>query len=253
MTSTFDERLTLGPRTRWFWDPLACRHVSRYLFAQSWVRGHAIIDVGCGTGYGSAILARDRRRRVLGIDVSREVIDVADASWPSFNLHFAVGDALDLDLTPGSADTVVSFETIEHVADPSRFLDQIADLLKPNGRLILSTPDRTYYSPGAGPGESHNPFHPSELTRRELLDLIAVQFRLVATYGQGRIDRDELATEGLSSGVKRMVKKITDPVIGRGPIAEALLGFVRRNHVPRPLDDAGYAYVVVVCDKRPEA
>jgi SAM-dependent methyltransferase len=246
----FDERAIIDRKTRWFWDPSGCQHVSRYLFARSWVIGRDIVDIACGSGYGSALLARDRRHRVTGIDLSADAIEAATAAWSRPNLAFTVGDALDLHLPPGYADTVVSFETIEHVVDPVRFLDQIALLLRPGGRLVLSTPDRHYYSPGAQHGESHNPFHLSEMTRSELLDLLGSQFRVISVFGQSSADSvAAIRRPRRTRLVKSAVRRITNPVVGRGRAAEILLPLLRRNHLPRADGSTGFAYVVVVCEK----
>lgn len=152
-----DEHAKIGPKTRWFWDPLGCQHVSRYLLARSRVVGTNVVDVACGSGYGSALLARDPRLRVTGIDVSPDAIRAATSGWSRSNLLYEIGDALHLGMAPGCADTVVPFETIEHVVDPARFLDQIALLLRPGGRLIVSTPDRSCYSPRRRTGSIAQP------------------------------------------------------------------------------------------------
>lgn len=249
-TSTaFDERVEVGPKTRWFWDPLACQHVSRYLLAHSRVIGREIFDVGCGTGYGSALLARDVRRRVIGVDLSQTAVAYASAAWSRPNLTFRVADALRLDVPRGSADTVVTFETIEHVTDPALFVDKVADLLRPGGRLVLSTPDRTYYSPGSGPGESHNPFHPSEMTRAELLDLIRTRFRVLEVFGQGRPGPSTSGDRASRSILKPIVKRATNWIIGGGRIAEVLLPLVRSRHVPVPADSPRHTYVVVIAER----
>jgi SAM-dependent methyltransferase len=246
----FDERARIDRKTRWFWDPSGCQHVSRYLLARSWVVGRDIVDIACGSGYGSALLARDRRYRVTGIDLSPDAVEAATAAWSRPNLAFAVGDVLDLRIPPGSADTVVSFETIEHVIDPARFLDQIALLLRPGGRLVLSTPDRHYYSPGAQRGESHNPFHLSEMTRSELLELIGSRFRVISVYGQAPADPGAVTASARRTRlVKHAIRRITNPVVGRGRVAEVLLPLLRRTHVPRAAGSTGFAYVVVVCEK----
>jgi SAM-dependent methyltransferase len=246
----FDERARIDRKTRWFWDPSKCQHVSRYLLARSWVAGRDIVDIACGSGYGSALLARDRRHRVTGIDLSPDAIEAATAAWSRSNLVFTIGDGLDLRMPPGSADTVVSFETIEHVVDPVRFLDQIALLLRPGGRLVLSTPDRSYYSPGAQRGESHNPFHLSEMTRSELLELVGSRFRVIEVYGQTPANLAAVTASARRTGlVKHAIRQVTNPIVGRGRIAEVLLPMLRRDHVPRSAGSTGFMYVVVVCEK----
>jgi SAM-dependent methyltransferase len=248
--SHFDERADIGPTTNWFWDPMYCQHVARYLVARSWLVGEQIVDLGCGTGHGTAILARDRRVRVIGIDAAQDAIDAAPLLWTSPNLAFHRGDALNIPLPDESADTVVSLETIEHVADPARFLDEVARILRPGGRLVLSTPDREHYSPSAALGESHNPFHVSEMTRAEVSSLVATRFRIVASYGQEPTGSDGAAGNRRLERLARVVKAVTNPVLGRGPVAELVVRRVRRRHYPQ-LGDGQYLYVMLVCDRLP--
>lgn len=198
----------------------AC-NISRYLLARSWVVGKGIVDVACGSGHGSAFLARDPSCRVTGVDLSANAIEGAKADWSRSNLVFRVGDALDLDMPPGSAHTVVSFETIEHIADHVRFLDQVTLLLRPGGRLVLSTPDRAYYSPGAQRGESHNPFHLSEMTHSELLELLSSRFRVIPVYDQtlafpGEATSGARRTRLVKQVIKQVIKQVTNPILGRG-------------------------------------
>jgi SAM-dependent methyltransferase len=248
----YDERARIGPGTRWFWDPLGCQHVARYRFAASLLQGSSILDIACGTGYGSAMLARDRKRMVTGMDVSAEAIADAAATWTGPNLVFRRADALAIDLPDCSIDSVVSFETIEHVRDPARFLEEMARILRPRGRLILSTPDRRFYSPGAAPGHSHNPYHPSEMTAAELLAVVGTRFRIASVHGQSRVDVPTIGTvdspAAKSRPVADAIKWLTNPVLGRGRIAEALLPILRRRHWPQHHSDGQWLYVVLVCD-----
>jgi SAM-dependent methyltransferase len=86
-----------------------------------------------------------------------------------------------LPLKTGCVDLVVSFETIEHVADAWALVDEIRRVLKPGGLLVLSTPNRAF-----GPAERHtaNPFHVREFTADELCALLRSAFSDVRLYGQ---------------------------------------------------------------------
>ncbi|MDQ6795891.1 MAG: class I SAM-dependent methyltransferase [Chloroflexota bacterium] len=251
----FDERAEIGPDTNWFWDPLRCQHVARYLLARSWLARSQIIDLGCGSGHGSALLARDQSCSVVGLDVAPGAVVAASRAWREPNLSFRVGDALHLDFRAGSVDTVVAFESIEHVSDPTTFLDEIRRVLRPGGRLLLSTPDRRYYSPGAGVGESHNPFHPSEMTRSELIDLLRPRFRILAEYGQEPAARDSSLARPRSpllkdsiNLLKDSIKKLTNPFLGRGLLAEALVPMLRSRHYPQLAGADGHVYLMMVCE-----
>lgn len=157
---------------RTFWE-----HVGRYRFARDFVRGRRVLDVACGEGYGAAALAKAGAASVIGVDVSAEACAHARRKY---GVDARPGDALDIPLPPGSVDVVVSFETIEHVADPGAFLDQCARVLAPEGTLIVSTPNRPVYS-ALG---QRNPFHHVECDEREFLELLDRRFVDVRLFTQ---------------------------------------------------------------------
>ena len=97
-----------------------------------------IIDVGCGTGWLSAQLVA--HGSVTGIDLADEVIERAKQRVPSAS--FIAGDFLELDLGRACYDLVVCLEVLSHVPDQVRFIERIAQLLRPNGYLILATQNR---------------------------------------------------------------------------------------------------------------
>ena len=104
--------------------------------------GKSALDVGCGAGLVSEPLAR-LGAEVTGVDASAENIGVASAHAEGMGLHirYLAGELASLDL--GQFDLVTSFEVIEHVADKRAFLEQLAASLKPDGLLVMSTPNRT--------------------------------------------------------------------------------------------------------------
>lgn len=155
-------------------------HLHRYFFAREYCRGLDVLDVASGEGFGSAYLAQTARS-VVGVDISEEAVAHARAAYTDDNLRFMTGDATRLDLPDASFDVVVSFETIEHLPDPSIFIREIRRVLRPEGLLIVSTPNRDVYSPTSTPA---NPFHVHEMTRNEFLGTVGSAFRNVTLYGQ---------------------------------------------------------------------
>ncbi|MDR2710292.1 MAG: methyltransferase domain-containing protein [Burkholderiales bacterium] len=142
-------------------------HWHRYAFAQTLARGRRVLDVACGEGYGSALLAASAAS-VVGIDVSDEAVRHASANYGAHsNLRFLQASAASLPLEDRSVDVIVSFETIEHLpqALQASMIEGFARVLAPDGMLILSSPNRPEYSP---PGAPPNPFHVCELDRKEL-------------------------------------------------------------------------------------
>lgn len=155
-------------------------HRARYAFAAKYVRNRRVLDLSCGSGYGSAMLHEAGAREVLGIDLDPEAIEIARRHYETPGLTFMEGDALDLPaLEP--FDVIVSFETIEHLDRPSRFLDGCNDLLCPGGMLFVSTPHRHRVT---ADGKPANPFHHQEWTTSEFQKLLQFHFDEVGMYGQ---------------------------------------------------------------------
>lgn len=156
-------------------------HWHRYHFARRWSAQRAVLDVACGEGYGSALLAREAAS-VVGVDVSAEAIEHARAAYAGIsNLRFECAPCERLPLADATIDVAVSFETIEHIATQEAFIDELARVLRPDGVLVLSCPNRLEYRDRRG---FENPFHVKELYRDELARLIAPRFAHGAWYGQ---------------------------------------------------------------------
>src|SRR5690348_55654 len=99
-----------------FWE-----HAYRYAFASRFVAGKRVLDIACGEGYGGAALLRAGAVHVIGVDVSEEVCLHARSKY---DLDARQGSAEQIPLADSSVDLVVSFETIEHISNPDRFLDE---------------------------------------------------------------------------------------------------------------------------------
>ena len=156
-------------------------HWHRYHFAASLVAGRVVLDIACGAGYGSALLAR-RAARVTGADISPAAVDHARARYASVaNVEFRQADCAALPFDDACFDAVVSFETIEHIAAQDAFLDEVRRVLRPGGLVILSCPNKVEYTDKRG---VTNEFHVRELQRDELAALVAPRFAHAAWYGQ---------------------------------------------------------------------
>lgn len=156
-----------------FWQ-----HVFRYAFACRFVKGKRVLDIACGEGYGAAALKEAGAVHVTGVDISEEVCRHAREKY---GLDARPSSAEQIPLPRNSVDVVVSFETIEHVPNPLRFLDECTRVLAPGGRLIISTPNKGVY---IRPGNPPNPFHCSEMTEDEFSSALCARFRRVKLYSQ---------------------------------------------------------------------
>jgi SAM-dependent methyltransferase len=176
--SAAEERLPNDPTSE-LWG----EHRSRYRFAiqgsgVSGLAGLRVLDVACGAGFGLEMLVQ-AGAHAIGVDYDGSSLSEVLRAQPGARL--IRGDATCLPLTDACVDLVVSFETIEHVPDAGALVAEIRRVLKPGGRLVLSTPNR-----GFGPPAHHtgNPFHIREFTADELCDLLQQSFNDVQLYGQ---------------------------------------------------------------------
>jgi len=159
------------------------RHVVAYRMVASMVAGREVLDAGVGEGYGAAMLAKSAAS-VVGIDIEPDVIEHAAAAYPS--VRFQTGDLLALPFPDASFDAVVSLQVIEHLQRPREFVSECARVLRPNGVLVLSTPNRLTFSPTG----IRNPFHTVEFAPPELRSVLVgklVVERMAGTFHARKI------------------------------------------------------------------
>jgi 2-polyprenyl-6-hydroxyphenyl methylase / 3-demethylubiquinone-9 3-methyltransferase len=138
--------------TRW-WDPqgpqkaLHALNPARlgYVAGRVALRGANVLDVGCGGGLLSEAMARDGAS-VTAIDLAPDLIRIAKLhrleSGVEVDYRLSSVEALAVQ-QPGHYDAITCMEMLEHVPDPAAVLDACATLLKPGGRLFVSTLNRT--------------------------------------------------------------------------------------------------------------
>jgi len=120
-------------------------HVHRYALAMNFCPGRSVLDIASGEGYGAALLAQEARF-VVGVDIDLEVIQHAKNKYSCGNLNFCVGTCAAIPLSDNSIDVVSSFETIEHHDAHDEMFKEMKRVLRPDGVLILSSPNRLVYS-----------------------------------------------------------------------------------------------------------
>jgi SAM-dependent methyltransferase len=161
-------------------------HMARYNFAARLTRGKRVLDAGCGAGYGSAELARSAES-VVGVDVAPEAIAFASAHYELPNLRFEEASCTALPFEDAAFDLVVAFEVIEHLADWQGFLREMRRVLAPAGQLIVSTPNKLYYTESRG-AEGANPFHVHEFDYEEFTRELGEVFPHVSMYLENHIE-----------------------------------------------------------------
>lgn len=164
-------------------DPvISYSHWHRYLCAQQFVEDKIVLDIACGEGYGSNFLAQNAKA-VIGIDNDIKTIHHATDKYRRKNLSFIVGSVSDIPIGgKGIFNTIVSFETIEHVAEDNqhKFLDEVKRLLKIDGIFLVSTPNRRFC--GDNP-MFKNEFHLKEFYDHEFKEILCSHFKHVILLG----------------------------------------------------------------------
>jgi ubiquinone/menaquinone biosynthesis C-methylase UbiE len=147
-------------------------HYIRYIFSEQFIKGKTVLDIACGSGYGSHYLVSKGARWVFGVDISKNAIRYARRKYSHRNIEYLVGDCEAIPLSNNLVDVVIAFEIIEHVKNYKKFLKEIKRVLKPNGLLVLSTPNKRVFPKG-------NPFHTREFSLAELESQLSKYFRNV--------------------------------------------------------------------------
>lgn len=122
---------------------LGAMHVHRYELATELCRGLRVVDLGCGTGYGSEILSRESSF-VLGVDLDEETIEGArEQLGRPDRLEFEVADANDFmrDRLRDRFDAIVMLETLEHLSDVDEALTSLRRHAEDGVKLVVSVPN----------------------------------------------------------------------------------------------------------------
>ncbi len=157
---------------------IAYEHLHRYALCAQHVAGKRVLDLACGTGYGTAIVGA-QGAQVTGADISATAIRLARLRHGSDNVTFVIADCFDLPFAAASFDVVVANEMIEHVADHDALITEARRVLVPGGLLLVSTPNKPVYNRFKAP----NAFHISEMDQPEFMDLLGRHFRHVRLTG----------------------------------------------------------------------
>lgn len=176
-------------------DPeLELEHVIRYQFAAQFVENKRVLDASCGAGYGSALLA-ETAASVDGLDISQEAVAYAQAEYSRSNIRYTVGSIGELPYPDSCFDVYVSFETLEHVDEETqkRFVEEAKRVLRPDGILIVSTPNKEVYD-----RRGTNDFHVNELGYEAFSALVHSSFSNVSFLSQQWELTMSLAKDGTS-------------------------------------------------------
>ena len=190
------------------------RHLVVYRWIAARCAGLRVVDMACGEGYGSAVLAA-HAADVVGVDANPEAHEHARLRYASPNLRFE--RALIEDFEEGAPwDAIVFLQTVEHVEEPRPLLERFASLLAPGGVAYVSTPNRLTLAP-PGAEKSGNPWHVREYTPAEYRALLAPASRSVELLGVFHARKLRVHELALRLGWDRVhaALRLTRPFYGR--------------------------------------
>jgi SAM-dependent methyltransferase len=219
------ERVIPGEVNQDLWN----EHYSRYRFAAEFARGKRVLDVGCGAGYGTALLA-ETATEAIGFDVSIEAVEYAKAHYGQ-KATFLAGDAIRFPAEDHSFELVTAFEVIEHIAEYERLIAEAARVLADDGIFVVSTPNKVYYSETrreVGP----NPYHVHEFELEEFGAVLRRSFQHVQVIAQNQ--QEAVVFGGATGGGTSYLS--SEPPLETAQFFIALCG-------NRPLTAAPFTYV----------
>ena len=207
------------------------RHLAVYEWIAERVAGLEVVDMACGEGYGTDVLAR-RARRVTGVDANPEAYEHARAKYARAGVSFA-RDLIETYIQP--CDAVVFLQTIEHVKEPEQVLAHFKAMAP---TVYVSTPNVLTLAP-PGAEKSDNPWHLREYRAREFRALCESVFERVELYGlfhARKLKAHELALRAGWDGVHARLG-ITKPFYDRFTPAISARDFaLRQGPLDRALD-----------------
>ena len=154
------------------------RHLVVYEWIATRVAGRRVVDMACGEGYGSSVLA-DTATSVVGVDANPQAHEHARLRYVRPNLRFE-RDLVESFSEP--CDAVVFLQTIEHVQDAGAILEHFKSMLAPGGVAYVSTPNLLTLAP-PGAEKSDNPWHVKEYRQEEFRELCERHFERVELLG----------------------------------------------------------------------
>jgi O-antigen biosynthesis protein len=176
---------------------ISYEHWHRYLFAKELCKGKKVLDVACGEGYGSAYLA-SVAATVVGVDVSETTVEHAINTYSMENLSFINSSASQLPFNDNEQEVIVCYETIEHLdsLDQESFMKEAKRILKDDGILLISTPNKLIYSDEPAYA---NPYHLKEFYEEEFRTFLGNYFSDIKIFYQqifcGSVIQQKQATD----------------------------------------------------------
>lgn len=159
-------------------------HLHRYSIVNQYIKDKTVLDIACGEGYGSFLMS-NLANKVYGVDIDNDTIVAANLKYKKNNLSFRHGSTSAIPLDDNSIDVIVSFETLEHHDEHEIMMHEIKRVLKKDGLVVISTPDKLHYTDIP---KFTNKFHVKELYKDEFISLVSNYFSNVQLLIQQYLD-----------------------------------------------------------------
>ena len=172
-------------------------HLKRYEFALQFTKDKKVLDIACGCGFGSYLMAKDGKASlVIGVDLDKEAIRYGNYKYSSPSVQRFIGDATEFKFQ-SKFDLIVSFETVEHLKNTSEFVQNLYNNLDENGILLISTPINRITTTTL-----KNPYHEIEWSFSDFHQLFKSKFSIEEIYLQ------DVLVEIQHSTIKKLFYKI---------------------------------------------
>lgn len=229
------ERIVPGSKTcePLFAQKMYQEHVARYLFASQLAAGKAVLDIGCGVGYGSRALALNGASRVVALDVSEDAVEHARRNYAHPAVEFHVADARCFEFGERFG-LATCFELIEHVEDQPEVIRRVAAHLEDDGLLVISTPRSL--------GLARSAYHVRELTGFEFEALLGTWFPHIAWF----VENNHFSSLVTAAAPKRLERIYTMHDQFAAGMSDYLVAVASR----RPFDASTIAAQLVLNDDK---
>jgi ubiquinone/menaquinone biosynthesis C-methylase UbiE len=169
------ERLTTN-----IYNDVMIEHLHRYGIVLDVCSGKVVLDIACGEGYGTNLIA-SKAEKAIGVDIDSATVEAARKKYKKDNLDYYQGSASQIPCEDNFFDVIVSFETIEHHTMHEENMSEIKRVLKPDGFFLISTPDKLVYTDKK---KIKNKYHVKELYKEEFRSLLRNYFKNVELFKQ---------------------------------------------------------------------
>ena len=217
-------------------------HLDRYNFISKYVKDKNVLDIACGSGFGSYTMATTgEAKKVIGVDLDKDAIRYANHKFQNEKIKRFAEDAVKFRYSE-KFDCAVSFETIEHIPNYLDFINNLYNNLKVDGQLIISTPIRATTT-----DKPINPYHVIEWSFQDFLKLLEPLFLVEKIF----VQNISLHTEYYAK--RTLLQRIKDKLRGIPPKMNSKIEYhngIFEDYSKFDMSKIETGYVICVCKKK---